>query len=117
MLQINKLVFLFISFMKGLCSPRVMTLFMALFIFVVYFHDYCFISRCYLLPITVLFVLLLFIISLFVLFQSVLLLEVGCLIWLLHEVTLFICIPLSEEALGEILLFFLAALSFYQFGI
>ena len=49
----NKLRFLFISFMKGLCSPRVLTPFNALFIFVTYFHDYCFISRCYLLPISV----------------------------------------------------------------
>ena len=35
-LQVNKLVFLLISFMKGLCSPRVLTLFNTLFIFVLF---------------------------------------------------------------------------------
>ena len=51
-LQIYKLAFLYIIFMKRLCPPRVFTPFNTLFIFVIYFQDYCFISR-YLLPITV----------------------------------------------------------------
>ena len=38
---INLCFFLFL-FMKGLCSPRVLTLFNTLFIFVIYFRNYCF---------------------------------------------------------------------------
>ena len=69
--KLINLCFFLLLFIKGLCSPRVLTLFNTLFIFVIYFRNYCFIRRCYLLPITILFVLLLlFKISLFVLFQS-----------------------------------------------
>ena len=50
-LQINILAFLFVIH-ERIMLVEGFTPFNTLFIFVIYFHDYCFTTRCYSLPIT-----------------------------------------------------------------